>query len=150
MAWLITACRDSRLVISSGHLGHCIEWLCPTTAQPSPALLCPSSNHSYLRISKELPGGRPTPSQLVATLLVPGEDKAGWASGSSPADSTGLPGHPVQPILSSDLHDIPINACPAAVCVRPVAFTWGIQFCTEELLGAKLWETCWGCRSNKI
>lgn len=40
----------------------------------------------------------------------------------------GLPGPPAQPILSSDPHDIPGNACPASVCVLPVAFTWGIQF----------------------
>lgn len=77
MARLIMAWRDSRLVISSEHLGHHTEWLCPTTDWPGPAPLCPSPNHSCLQISKELPRRRPMPSWLVSTLLVPGKDKLG-------------------------------------------------------------------------
>ena len=43
--------------------------------------------------------------------------RQGWVGLGS---RTGLPGPRDQPILSSDAHDIPGNACPALV---PVAFT---------------------------
>lgn len=73
-------------------------------------------------------------------------ERQAWVSLES---RTGLPGPPVQPILSSDPHDIPGNACPASVYSQWHSHGAFSSVLTEQLLGAKPWETCWGCRGNK-